>query len=60
MSRDISDTKFIGGLMLLVLIILGWIANIVKLASVDVFTGMEVARAIGVFIAPLGAILGYF
>jgi hypothetical protein len=40
----------------------GWIANIVKLASMtfDPVTGMLVLRAIGVFLAPLGAILGYF
>lgn len=40
----------------------GWIANIVKLigGSFDHVTGMLVARAIGVFVAPLGAVLGYF
>lgn len=39
----------------------GWIANIVKLAgsSTDPLTGMVVLRAIGVFMAPLGAILGF-
>lgn len=39
----------------------GWIANIVKLAgsSFDPITGMVVLRAIGVFFAPLGAILGF-
>lgn len=39
----------------------GWIANIVKIinAGFDVFTGILIARCIGVFIAPLGAVLGY-
>ena len=39
----------------------GWIMNIVKIVNTgfDVFTGMLIARCIGVFIAPLGAVLGY-
>lgn len=39
----------------------GWIANIVKIVSTlgDVLTGLFIARCIGVFVAPLGAILGY-
>ena len=39
----------------------GWIANIVKLigAVSDPITGFFIARAIGIFFAPLGAVLGY-
>lgn len=39
----------------------GWIANIVKLVGMDFgsITGMLIVRAIGIFIAPLGAVLGY-
>ena len=39
----------------------GWIANIVKLigSNFDPLTGMVIARAIGVFVAPLGAVLGF-
>lgn len=39
----------------------GWIANIVKLigSGFDPLTGMVVARAIGIFVAPLGAVLGF-
>lgn len=39
----------------------GWIGNIVKLtsASFDPLTGLVVLRAIGVFIAPLGAVMGF-
>lgn len=39
----------------------GWVWNIVKIIGTgfDVFTGMLIARCIGVFIAPLGAVLGY-
>jgi len=39
----------------------GWIANIVKLVGMDfgAITGMLIVRAIGIFIAPLGAVMGY-
>lgn len=39
----------------------GWIANIVKLvgSSFDPLTGMVIARVIGVFVAPVGAALGF-
>lgn len=40
----------------------GWVWNIVKIIGVccDPVNGMLVMRLIGVFIAPLGAVLGYF
>lgn len=39
----------------------GWIANIVKLAgmSFDPITGMLVVRIVGIFLAPIGAVMGY-
>lgn len=39
----------------------GWIANIVKIASSDFaqITGMLVLRIVGIFIAPLGSVLGF-
>jgi hypothetical protein len=39
----------------------GWVWNIVKLvhSTFDPLTGMVVARAIGIFVAPLGAVLGF-
>lgn len=50
--------------MVVLIIVLGaggWVANIVKLVSsnFDPITGMVIARAIGIFVAPLGAVLGY-
>jgi hypothetical protein len=44
---------------------IGWVMNIIKLASVAMnhFTGNEgevILRAVGVFFAPLGAIVGWF
>lgn len=39
----------------------GWIANLVKLVSMnlDHITGLLIVRTIGVFLPPLGAIMGY-
>lgn len=39
----------------------GWIANIVKLVGMDqvLTTGMGIARIVGIFIAPLGSVLGF-
>ena len=51
------------GLLIVVAIagIVGWISNLVQLfhASFDPLTGMVVLRIIGVFIPPLGSVLGY-
>jgi hypothetical protein len=40
----------------------GWVANIVKLVGMDLgnITGMLIVRAAGIFVPPLGAILGFF
>ena len=42
----------------------GWCANVYKLVTtgfeIASWGGMEVARVVGVFVAPLGAILGLF
>ena len=42
----------------------GYIANIVKLVTVDIpiseWTAMEAARVIGIVVGPLGVVLGYF
>lgn len=38
----------------------GWIANIVKLATMCCeLSGWLVLRAVGIFVAPLGAVLGF-
>lgn len=39
--------------------IVGWIANIVAVAQSDYINGMVLVRIIGIFVAPLGAILGW-
>lgn len=39
----------------------GWGWNIVKLIDMgfDVINGLMIVRAVGIFIAPLGAVMGY-
>lgn len=39
----------------------GWVANIVIVCNspFDPITGLEIARVVGIFFAPLGAFLGY-
>ncbi len=39
---------------------IGWVSNIIKILALDSFSGELVVRSIGVFVPPLGAILGYF
>lgn len=38
----------------------GWVANIVKLVGMEpILTGMGIARIAGIFVAPLGGVLGW-
>lgn len=41
--------------------LIGWVLNIITLfgASFDPFTGELLLRIIGIFVGPLGAIMGY-
>lgn len=52
----------LGFIALWILGIVGWVMNIVVLygASFDPLTGPVILRIVGVFVAPLGAILGLF
>lgn len=51
-------------LSLALVMIGGWIMNLVKLvnmtATIADWTALEVLRLVGVFVFPLGALLGYF
>ena len=54
---------FLASVWLLMLVGLGgWVANIVKLIGMDFanITGMLIVRAAGIFVPPLGAVLGFF
>jgi hypothetical protein len=47
---------------LIPLIIVGWIMNLVTIfntAHVEL-TGMFILRIVGIFVAPIGGVLGYF
>lgn len=38
----------------------GWINNIIEIIHAESISGFVIARVVGCFIAPLGAVLGYF
>ena len=46
---------------IIVALVYGWTANIVTIAHSNFFdlTGLLVLRVVGIFIAPLGTVLGY-
>ena len=59
-----SDMPFGAAIVVVVLVlaaIVGWILNIVKAFGSldDPLTAMFIARVVGVFAAPLGAVLGW-
>lgn len=62
--KNQKGNAVIGVIFLIAIVIAGfagWVLNIVKLADMDFahITGMIVLRAIGILMAPLGAVLGY-
>lgn len=54
----------IAWVLVVIAAVVGWVMNIYKIFTVGVplaeFGVMEIMRIIGVFAAPLGAVLGYF
>jgi hypothetical protein len=55
-------TVGIGAILLILVLVCGWVANVVKFVGMldgDV-TAMFIARIAGIFMPPLGAILGLF
>lgn len=46
-------------LIIVLLAIFGWSYNIYKLFQLDGMSGELAVRAIGIIVAPLGAIIGY-
>ncbi|WP_447887667.1 hypothetical protein [Serratia fonticola] len=58
------NTISIAGFLVVIAGIIGWIMNIWKIIDsgfvLAEWGGMQVARVIGVFVAPLGAVLGWF
>ena len=62
--KGIKMKNFFGllALSLAVAIFWGWVLNIIELINMDFVAhiGLGIARVIGIFMAPLGAILGFF
>lgn len=59
-QKGFTLSEFIVFLIWLVFLV-GWIWNIVKIAQADFtpLTGVLVLRIVGVFVAPLGGVMGY-
>jgi uncharacterized membrane protein (DUF485 family) len=67
MSRKQSNASAYTGLALLVFYVAiiiavgwGWILNILQVVHSTVFSGLLLARVLGLIFPPLGAILGWF
>lgn len=52
--------KYIVWSIFLLLVAYGYLANILFLITRDETFGLSIARAVGIFIAPLGTVLGFF
>lgn len=45
---------------ILLLLLIGWVKNIIAIIDSDgTITGMLIGRVIGVFVAPIGSVLGW-
>lgn len=60
-----KDGSIVLGLICLSIIaagVIGWVLNIAALVhtSSDPITGFFILRCVGIFVSPLGSILGYF
>ena len=56
---DRKTLGIFGFILLLLAGFVGWVMNIVALATASEALGMTMLRAVGVLIAPLGGVLGY-
>ena len=54
-----KELGFIVAILLFVAGVIGWVMNIVALAGASEFSGLLLLRAVGIFVAPLGAVLGW-
>lgn len=54
--------QLIGGFIVIglwIAAIVGWVMNIITIAHDTGATGILILRIVGIFVAPLGAVLGY-
>ena len=61
-QRGASTVGVLVLLAIALLAVAGWVMNIAAIAHADMahITGMLILRCIGIFVAPLGAVLGFF
>lgn len=61
MRLNAKESSGLIALGLLFLGVIGWVMNVVEIftGSFDPLTGIMVARVIGVFVFPIGMVLGY-
>ena len=45
-------------IILFIIALGGWVSNIIQLAYMSAFTGLAALKAIGIIVAPLGALMG--
>lgn len=52
---------FAGQILIWLILIVGWILNIVQICKVIAtpITGLFIVKVVGIFLAPLGVIMGY-
>ncbi|MGB6105667.1 MAG: hypothetical protein WBF88_17630 [Pusillimonas sp.] len=62
-KRTIFDGALIAWYAVCIAALIGWVMNIVKIFQIPLSLGdwgaFEIARVIGVFLAPLGAVMGW-
>lgn len=61
MEKTVSGV-FVVWALSVIAIVIGWVMNIITLMGIinDPITGMFILRVVGIFIPPLGGVLGYF
>lgn len=50
----------LAALAMIVAIIYGYVANVYSLVTQNEAFGMMIGRVVGIFVAPIGIVLGYF
>lgn len=62
-QRGFTLTELLIAIIWLVVVVgggIGWVLNIIDIAhTYHIFTGMLILRIVGIFVPPLGAVLGY-
>ncbi len=62
LGYTIAEVGIIAWAILLLVLGVGWVMNIVTIIGMlsDPITGMFIFRCVGIFVMPLGGVLGYF